>query len=104
MTVTWNTSSSNFVSNAGVAQLVQAPIAAYINSIPVGAPINLLVLSSTFIAAVASMIPQNLLTVLVFSVSINGITTAPGTGTETIFGDPESFFSCAASSVTVQQG
>lgn len=104
LTVTWNTSSSNFVSNTGVAQLVQTPVAAYINSIPVGAPINLLMLNATFIAAVALLIPQALLTVLVWSVSINGIVTTPGAGTETIQGDPESYFSCAASSVAVIQG
>jgi hypothetical protein len=104
MTVTWNTSSPNFVSNAGIAQIAQPALAAYINSIPVGAPINLLMLNSTFITAVAPLVAENLLTVLVFSVSINGVVTTPGTGTEIIVGDPESFFSCAASSVTVVEG
>jgi hypothetical protein len=37
-------------------------------------------------------------------VSINGIATAPDVGTETIFGDPESYFSCSAASITVTQG
>ena len=104
MTVTWQTSSSNFVSPIGIAALAQPALAAYINSLPVGAPINVLELNSTFIAAVAGQVPQNLLTVLIFSVAINGITTAPGVGTETIFGDPESYFSCSAASITVVQG
>lgn len=104
ISVTWNTSSLNFVAPTGVAQLAQLPIAAYINALPVGAPINLLELDTTFIAAVASLIPQNLLTVLVWSVAINGITTAPVGGTVTIFGDPESYFSTTASSITVVQG
>ena len=104
MSVTWQTSSSNFVSPAGVTQLAQPALAAYINALPVGAPINQLGLESTFISAVAGLVAQNLLTVLIFSVSINGIVTAPGAGTETIFGDPESFFSCSAASITVTQG
>ena len=40
MTVTWQTSSSNFVSPIGIAALAQPALAAYINSLPVGAPIN----------------------------------------------------------------
>jgi hypothetical protein len=104
MVVTWNTSSLNFVSPTGVAQLVQPAEAAYINAIPVGAPINLLELQSTFITAVANMIPQNLITALQFAVYINGILTAPGAGEETIFGDPESYFSATATGITVNQG
>ena len=104
MAVTWNTSSLNFVSATGIAQRAQPALAAYINALPVGAPINLLELNSTFIAAVAGLVPQNLLTVLIFSVAINGVTTAPGAGTETIFGDPESSFTCSAASITVLQG
>jgi Ubiquitin-activating enzyme E1 FCCH domain len=105
MTVTWNTlPTTNFVSPTGVASLAQPALAAYINSIFVGAPINVLILENTFQDAVASILPANLLDVLVFSVSINGIVTAPGTGTKTIFGDPESYFSCAAPSISVVQG
>jgi hypothetical protein len=104
MAVTWNTSSLNFVSPTGIAQLAQPALATYINSLPVGAPINGLELRSTFITAVASLIPENLLTRLVFTVSINGIVTAPGVGTETIFGDPESYFSATSPSITVIQG
>lgn len=105
MTVTWNTlPGSNFVSNLAVASLVQAPLATYINAIQVGAPINVLLLNDAFVTAVSAILPESIIGVLVFSVSINGIVTAPGTGTQTISGDPESFFSCAASSVNVVQG
>ena len=104
VTATWNTSSLNFVSPVGVAQLVQPAIAAYVNAIPVGAPINTLDMTNIFQTAVEPIIPTNLLTRLVFSVAINGITTAPATGTGIISGDPESYFSLAASAVTVIQG
>lgn len=105
MVVTWNTlPTTNFVSPTGVASLAQPALAAYINSIFVGAPISVLILENTFEAAVASILDVNLLDVLVFSVSINGIVTTPGAGTKTIVGDPESYFSCAASSISVVQG
>lgn len=103
MTVTWNTSSLNYVNPLAVAQLVQPAIANYVNAILVGAPLNLLELDDVFIQAVASVMPKNLITVLLFSVSINGVPTSPSAGTKTIFGDPESYFSCAPASVTVQQ-
>jgi hypothetical protein len=104
MAVTWQTSSTSFVSNQAVTSLVQEPLADYINSLGVGQPINLLQLQSTFTAAVGSVLAANLITILDFTVSINGITTAPDTGTTTIFGDPESFFTIAPSSISVQQG
>lgn len=104
MTVTWNTSSPNFVSPSGVAQLVQPAIAAYINSIVVGAPINVLELNQAFLTAVSGILNPTLVTRLIFTVSINGIVTDPVTGTETIVGDPESYFACAASGIVVIQG
>jgi hypothetical protein len=102
--VTWNTSDLNFVSQSGVALLVQPAMAAYINGLPVGAPINELEMDSVFQTAVISLIPTNLLTRLVYTVTIDGVVTAPGTGEATIFGDPESYFSIAAASIIVQQG
>lgn len=104
MEVVWNTSSLNFVSPTGVAQLAQPAIAAYINAIPVGAPINLLEINSAFEDAVAPLIPENLITRLAYTVTINGVIVAPGAGTQTIFGDPESYFLTTAPSVTVVQG
>ena len=104
MVITWNTSSLNYVSAAGVSSLVQPAIASYINMLPVGAPINELEMTAVFQAAVLPVIPTVLLTRLVFSVVINGIATSPGSGTATIFGDVESSFSIAQSAITVTQG
>lgn len=104
MTVTWNTSSNNFVSQTSIAQLAQLPLAAYINALPPGAPINLGVMESVFYAAIASILAQNLITKLTFSVTIDGVLTPPEAGTLIIAGDPESTFSIAASSITVAQG
>ena len=87
-----------------MTQAVQPAIATYINSIPVGQPINELDMIAVFQAATAALVPTALLTRLVFVVSINGITTSPESGTYIIDGDPESFFECPQSNITVTQG
>jgi hypothetical protein len=100
----WNTSSPNFVSPDAVAQLGVPAITNYINSIPVGAPINLFELQEVFQVAVSSLIPIQYLTRMVFTVSINGISTPVEAGTGIIAGDPESYFLCNAAAVTITQG
>ena len=102
--ITWNTTESNFVSQAAVAQLASPAIAAYINAITVGAPISLVVLGTTFAAAVASVLDPETISELNWAVSINGIATSPEAGTQLIFGDPESYFQTTNSGITVNQG
>lgn len=104
MTVTWNTTSTNAVSAASVASLGSQALAQYINSIPVGAPINLFELQAVFQEAVASILPTPLLTRMVFAVDINGVLTNPTSGTGIIAGDPESYFTTSPSSITINQG
>lgn len=106
MTITWNTSSPNFVSTAAIAQLAAPSIAAYVNALPVGQPINVDVMVSTFQKAISSVLPAALITRLVFAVSINGIGTAPTGGTVIIQGDPESSFSTddQGANINVVQG
>ena len=104
MTVTWNTSSPNFVAPAAVAQLAAPALSDYINTIYVGQPINLLQMRSVFQAAVYAVLPPDLLTRLVFSVSINGVGTAPDTGTDIIEGDPESYLYAVPTGINVVQG
>lgn len=104
MVVTWNTSSSNFVSQIAVANAAQPALVAYVNALPVGQPMNLFELQATFQASVAAIVPLALLTRMVFAVSINGIGVAPETGTGIIAGDPESYFVTTAAGVVVNQG
>lgn len=101
--VTWNTSAPNFVSGAAVAQLGAPALVAYINKIPVGQPINLFQLQSVFQAAIASVLSPDLLTSMVFSVSINGIGTSPISGTGIIQGDPESYFLTTEPQIVIEQ-
>jgi hypothetical protein len=104
VTVTWNTSSPNIVSNDAVAQLVTPALVNYINSVVVGQPLNLLLMEDAFQAASLSLIPASLLTVLEFSVEIDGNSVSPDMGTKIIVGDPESYFFSDSSQITVVRG
>ncbi len=102
--VTWNTIATNFISASSVAAAVQPALVSYINSIPVGNPINLFELQATFQEATATLIPTALLTRMVFDVYINGVLTNPTTGTGVIAGDSESYFYATTGGITVTQG
>ena len=102
--ITWNTISTNLVSSTAVAQLTIPAIVEYINSIPVGFPINTYELQDAFQNAVTPIIPPSQVSKIDYVVAINGIATAPTAGTFLIYGDPESYFSTNASLVSVVQG
>ena len=104
MVVTWNTTSTNFVSDAAVAQLTAPALAAYVNSIAAGQPMNLFELQATFQAAVSSLLDPNLLTRMVFTVSIDGVGVSPSTGTGIISGDTQSYLTAVTSGISVVQG
>ncbi len=104
VSLVWNTSSVNFVNTAAVAQLGAPAIAAYINAITVGQPINVFQMQQIFTAAIATALNAAFLTRMVFSVSINGVSTGPLSGTEIIQGDPESYFSTSAAAISIVQG
>jgi hypothetical protein len=102
--VTWNTTLPSFTAGISVNQLAAPALQSYLNSIYVGQPINLLEMTAVFQNAVASVIAAPNITTLTFAVSINGVTATPGAGTSIIAGDPESFFFCSATGITVAQG
>lgn len=104
MVVTWNTIQTALVSNTTIASLAQPALANYVTGLPVGQPMNLFELQATFQTATASVIPNAVLTRMVFAVSINGVGVAPTAGTGIIQGDPESYFSTTAEAITVNQG
>ncbi|TKI08336.1 baseplate J/gp47 family protein [Martelella alba] len=104
ITVTWNTQSNNYVSEAAIAQLANPAIVDYINGIYAGQPINLLELQSLFQTTVANVIATNLITSLSFVVTIDGVITEPESGTQLINGDAESYFYTDTASITINQG
>lgn len=104
VTAHWNTTLPSFTGGTSVAQLAAPAIQSYINSIPVGQPINLLMMTEVFQNAVSSVISAPNVTTLTFVVTINGVTASPTAGTSIIPSDPESSFTCSAIGITVVQG
>jgi hypothetical protein len=104
ISLTWNTNSTNSVSASSMATLGAAALVSYINSIPVGAPMNLFELQNAFQIATATILPTAYLTRMVFTVTINGVVTTPASGTGVISGDPESYFLTNTTLITIAQG
>jgi hypothetical protein len=105
ITATWNTTATN-VNAQAIAQLAAPALAAYVNAIAAGLPMNQFVMVATFQDAVASILPESLLTRLVFTVTIAGVVTTPLAGTGEYVGDAESFFFTdpLGANITVNQG
>lgn len=103
--LSWNSISPNFVSDTAVSQLGTVAIVDYINSVPVGVPINLFAMEAAFIQSVLSLFNNDpsLISALNWTVSIDGVAATPVVGTSLIYGDPESYFEIAASDVTITQ-
>jgi hypothetical protein len=102
MVVTWETNSINYVSVAAMAQAAVPAIVDYINTLPAGtSPINLNVLTSVFLGAVAQILPSELIISLSFQVNIDGVGVVVTPGTQCIFGDPNSYFYTENGMITV---
>ncbi|HEY6927447.1 MAG TPA: hypothetical protein VI653_28490, partial [Steroidobacteraceae bacterium] len=99
-----NTILANFTGGAAFPSLVQQPLVNYINSIPIGNPINVMEMNQVFQNAVSSLLDPSLLTRLVFTVFISGVSTPPASGTYAVSGDPESYFTAVTTGITVTQG
>ena len=102
--LTWNSVSPNVVSPTSVAQVAAPAIANYINSIPVGAPINEFELNSVFKIAVENLVDHVYVTRMIWTITINGTVVLPNPGTGAVYGDPESYFYTTAANVTITQG
>lgn len=105
LAVTWNTTLSGFTASDAVNQYIIAAGQSYINSIPVGQPINLMVLTDMIQEAVAPVLAEQNLTTLTFVVTQNTTSTPPTAGTSIIPPlDDESFFYVSPTDVTSVQG
>jgi hypothetical protein len=102
--VTWNTTLPNFNNGPQINYAEIPALVNYVNSIYVGQPINLSMLTETFLNVASAYLEPIYITTLIFSVSINGTVTAPTAGTTIIPSDPESYFYCSPTGVTVTQG
>lgn len=102
--LTWNTISPNVISNTSVASLGAAALVDYVNSIPVGSPVNLFELQNVFQESISSILPPYLLTRMIFTVQINAVVTSPASGTGAIYGDAESYFLTDATKINIIRG
>ena len=102
--LTWNTLLTSFAQADAINQITVQPIADYINSIGVGAPINLLELNNTFAIAVSAILDISNVDKLDWTVTINGNPASPVGGETIIESDPESYFSIQNTDITVVQG
>lgn len=101
MTVTWDTSLPNFVSDAAVAQAAIPALVDFINTTIVSQALNVFGLEHAFHEAVEAILPVQYISVLTFAVAINGVPTSPLPGTFLIEGDPESYFFAEVGGISV---
>ena len=102
--ITWNTTLANFTAGNAVDQYMISALQAYINSIVVGQPINLLVATEQIQAAIAPVLAAANLTTLEFAFTVNGYPVSPSAGTSIIPSDPEGYFAASPTSITCAQG
>ena len=103
--ITWNTTLTNFTASSQVNQLGQLAVLNYINSVPVGSPLNLLGVQDAFQDAIAGVLPRHLLTSFTVTVTVNGTVMTPAAGTNIIAPMYNSdYFLAAPTGVTVTQG
>lgn len=102
--ITWNTTLTNFISDASISVLVSTAISNYINSLYVGDKINEFELTTIFQQAVSAFIPAQYLSRFIYQIYIDSILTAPNPGTGLVEGDPESYFITDQPSIVVTRG
>lgn len=103
ISITWDTTLSNFAQGSAFPSLVQQPIADYINGIAIGGVINFLQIQAKFQTAVAGLLPADQLTSLNIAVTINGSTVTPATGTNYVVGDSEGYYTILNPAISVTQ-
>lgn len=103
--LTWITNSPNFVSPAAIAQAAVPEIVDYINSLPAGTtPINLNVLTQTFLESISTILPGEYVIDIEWQISVGGVGVSPAPGTQAIYGDRYSYFYTENGMVTVSEG
>jgi hypothetical protein len=101
VSLVWDTTSPNFVSDAAIAALGAPALLDYVNAIFVGQPINLFEMQRVFQEAVATVLPAYLLSRIDIEIDIDGVPTPPEPDTGLIFGDPEGYFLSNLSLISV---
>ena len=104
MTLEWNTSATNSVSSDTVASLGKTALAAYINALEVGQPLNIYDMQDTFRDSISTAIQSSLITRMEFTVYIDGTEAPVSTDTGIIEGDSEGYFTATTTGITITKG
>lgn len=102
--LTWNTTLTNFLSAASVAQFGAPALVDYVNSLNAGQALNIFLMQEAFTTAISAIIPAQLLDRMVFAITIDGTVTNPISGTEIIPGDPEGYFFTDTTHIAIVRG
>lgn len=98
--VTWNTISTNNISNSTIQSMCAQNISDYINALGPGQSINIYEVQYIFQESVSTVLPPAYITNLAVAVTINDITVTPSVGSGIVVGDPEGYYYCAVADVS----
>ncbi|WP_336240433.1 hypothetical protein [Citrobacter werkmanii] len=101
--LTWNTIAENFVDPGNISTAATPFIVEYINSIPVGQPVNIYQIQTIFAASVASIINPSQISLIEVQIAIDGTVVPPEPETDLVYGGGFSYFTTDSTHVTVQQ-
>lgn len=99
----WSTIAPNFTANISVQTAIAEAFSNYINSIPVGMPINVFSLQQLFLESIVAIIPPSLISAITLTVKIDGATVAPSVGTGLVYGDLEGYVVTDTNKITVNR-
>ncbi|MGK0739971.1 baseplate J/gp47 family protein [Yokenella regensburgei] len=101
--ITWNTASMGYIDPDGIAKAVQENVAAYINGIGVGQPVNIFEIQDIFMHSVSGLVTPSLVSMIDIQVAINGVIKPPAAGSSLVYGDTYAWFSTSAAQIQVKQ-
>jgi hypothetical protein len=101
--LTWNTTANNYVDPASISAAAVPKIIEYINSIPVGQPINIYEINTIFQLSVATLIRPAQISLIDVVVAIDGAIVPPEPNSDLVYGNNYSYFTTDASEVIVQR-
>lgn len=97
----WSTTAPNFTANLAIQNAATVAITDYINNIAVGVPLNIYYLQQVFLQSITNIINPAFISALSFTVTIDGVVTAPTPSTGLIPGDDEGYFLTDTGKITV---
>lgn len=103
-TLTWNTNLPNFTQGAAVNQAALPAIVAYINGLATGQQMNQFEMNAVVQAATVNILPNQNLTRLAWSISVDGVGVSPESGTGIYPSDTQSILTAAVNAFVIAQG